>query len=149
MTNDEEYARGDETSWQVLRMGKKTTKLLREQRSKQSRKKDRSHSENGRTVLRQLPDHRWLWDLVAVVVRRRRRHVAVVCVVAAAGVVVLLLSSARSIPIICSFVQREYNSNIYLLEFMYLVLATIISRVGVSRFVRVRCFGERCDIVCT
>ena len=54
-----------------------------------------------------------------------------------AGDVVLLLSPARSIPIICSFVQREYNSNIYLLEFMYLVLATIISRVGVSRFVRV------------
>ena len=36
-----------------------------------------SHLENGRTVLRQLPD-RWLWGHVAVV---RRRHVAVVCVV--------------------------------------------------------------------
>ena len=63
-------------------------------------------------MLRQLPDHRWLWDLVAVVVRRRH-DVAVACVVAAAGVVVLLLSPARSIPIICSFVQREYNSTIY------------------------------------
>lgn len=49
MTNDEEYARGDETSWQVLRMGKKTTKLLREQRSKQSRKKDRYYYRTWKT----------------------------------------------------------------------------------------------------
>ncbi len=93
MTNDEEYASGDEMSWVSLADGEEDDKTCcgNKQRSKQLRKKDTivllSHLENGRTVLRQLPDHRWLWrGLVAVVVRRR--HVAVVCVVVAAGVVV-------------------------------------------------------------
>ena len=119
MTNDEEYARGDETSWQVLRMGKKTTKLLREQRSKQSRKKDRYYYRTWKTdapccgSFRTTGGCGGLWPSLFVV---DDDMLPLFVLLLPAGDVVLLLSPARSIPIICSFVQREYNSNIYLLE---------------------------------